>query len=164
MSLMWLRDLLRQIARCNSGTATIEMAIILPLAILLMTGGVEFSNLFGDYGTANKSVRDATRYLARVPYQDASGNLNGALCAGGWGLKNATNLAVYGNISGTGTPILPTGTTVTLINGDCNNPTDITLEADVPYNPLVFASIPFTSISFTGWIIKVSHQEAWIGE
>jgi Flp pilus assembly protein TadG len=151
---MSLLGLLRRLARCNSGTATIEMVIILPVAILLMSGGVEFGNLFSAYGTANKSVRDATRYLARVPQANVCG----------WGLTNATTLAIYGNLGGTGTSLLPTTTTVTLQNGDCNNPTNITLEADVPYTVLVFGAIPFTSVNFSNWTIKVKHQEPWIGE
>jgi len=157
---------LRRLACCNSGTATLEMAILLPVAILLMAGGIEFGSLFSAYGTATKAVRDATRYLARVPYEDADGNLTGALCSpDGWGYKRAKHLIIYGNIDGTGTPILPTTTTVTLINGtDCNNPSDITLEADVPYTYLVFGSIPLTSISFINRTMRLTHEEPWIGE
>ena len=61
VSLMF--DLLRRLAGCTSGAATLEAAIVLPVAISLMVGGVEFGNLFLTYGTAAKSVRDAARYL-----------------------------------------------------------------------------------------------------
>ena len=162
----FLFDLLRRLARCTSGTATLEAAIVLPVAISLMAGGIEFGNLFSTYGTAAKSVRDAARYLARVPTRDAAGNLTNAICAGGWGLNNATNLAIYGNLSGTGTPIIPITTTITTPGTDCNNPTNITVQADVPYTVLMFSSspvYPFTSFQFSPQI-TLTHLETWIGE
>jgi hypothetical protein len=161
----YLFDLLRRLARCTSGTATLEATIVLPVAISLMTGGIEFGNFYSTYGTAAKSVRDAARYLARVPTRDALGNLTGAICAGGWGLTNATNLAIYGNLSGTGTPLIPTTTTITTPGiGDCNNPTDITLQANVPYTPLMFSGIPYTNIQFSARTLTLTHLETWIGE
>jgi hypothetical protein len=137
---------------------------VLPVAISLMTGGIEFGNLFSTYGTAAKSVRDAARYLARVPTRDDAGNLTGAICAGGWGLNNAKNLAIYGNLSGTGTPLIPTTTTITTPGTDCNNPTNITVQANVPYAPLMFSGIPLTSIRFSALTVTQTHLEPWIGE
>ena len=64
---MSLFDLLRRLTGCTSGAAMLEAAIVMPVAISLMVGGIEFGNLFLRYGTANKSVRDAARYLSRAP-------------------------------------------------------------------------------------------------
>src|SRR5829696_5308912 len=51
--------------RCTSGAAVLEAAVVLPLAIALMVGGVEFGRAIFNYHTVDKSLRNATRYLAR---------------------------------------------------------------------------------------------------
>jgi len=123
----------------------LEAAVVMPVAISLMVGCVEFGNLFLTYGTANKSVRDAARYLARIPKE--------IVCSTGatGGLTIAQNLAIYGNASGTGTPLIPTTSTITF-PGTCPNPvpgvTDVTVQAVVPYRPLMIDGIPFTPIQF----------------
>ena len=61
-----LLRLFGQLARCSSGTATLEAAIVLPVAIALMAGGMDFGRAFWASATADKSMRDAARYLARV--------------------------------------------------------------------------------------------------
>jgi Flp pilus assembly protein TadG len=125
----------------------LEAAIVMPVAISLMIGGIEFGNLFLRYGTAAKSARDAARYLARVPLAK--------LCdTGPTGVQTiATNLAVYGNASGTGDPLIPppnpgpppSGSTINL-TVDCGNPVNVTVQAVVPNTPLMFGG--FASISF----------------
>ena len=54
------------LALCTSGTATLEAAVILPVAIALMAGGIEFGRVYSVSSTADKSMRDAARYLARA--------------------------------------------------------------------------------------------------
>lgn len=150
---MAIIDLLRRLVRCTSGTAALEAAIVLPVAISLMVGGVEFGRLFSAYGTAEKSTRDAARYLARVP--------KAHVCD--WGLTNAQNLAVYGNIAGTGPALILGWTTGTVtLNGiDCANPSIIDLRAAVPYTEgIMWAVIGLAN----AWTIGVKHQERWIGE
>ncbi len=154
---MSLLALLRRLARCTSGTAALEGALVLPVAISLMAGGVEFGRIFSAYGTAEKSMRDAARYLARVAKPP-----QGDVC--GWGLTNARNLAVYGilNPSNTDQPLIPNWTTgtVTLQGVDCNNPSIIDLRAAVPYTGVMFSAIGLPN----AWTMNVKHQELWIGE
>ena len=96
---MSLLGCLRPLVRCTSGAAALEAAMVIPVAIVLMAGGVEFGRLFTLYGTAAKSVRDATRYLARVPQANICDN---------WALNNAKNLAVYGTLDSTNAnPLIP---------------------------------------------------------
>ena len=130
----------------------LEAAVVMPVAISLMVGCVEFGNLFLTYGTANKSVRNAARYLARVPQN--------SVCS--TGLTTATNLAIYGNASGTGTPLIPTTSTITF-PGTCplSPPTNVTVQAVVPYRPLMIDGIPFTPIQFGNR--TVIHTELWDG-
>ena len=129
---------------------------MMPLAISLMVGGVEFGRILSAYSTADKSMRSATRYLSQVPAN--------AVC--GWGLTNAQNLAVYGRIDGTGSPLIPgwTAGNVTLAGIDCKaalpNPAVLELRAAVPF-PLVMANYLGLSNPYT---LNVSHQERHIGE
>ncbi len=161
-------DFLRKFVRCNSGTATLEGALIVPVAIVLMAGGVEFGQLFSTYGTAAKSMRDATRYLARVPQ---------AHICDSWSLHNALNLAVYGTLTNTGQPLIPNWTptnistsnssitsSLTLVSPSCppDNSSFVTIElrAAVPYTGFMFGAIGLSNI----WTLNVKHQERSIGE
>jgi hypothetical protein len=129
----------------------------MPVAIILMAGGVEFGRLFSTYGTAAKSMRDAARYLARVP-QDH-------ICD--WGLNNAKNLAMYGTLTNSGQPLIPGWTdagTVTLQSPGCGgaltDPIIIELRAAVPYSGFMFGAIGLSN----NWTLNVKHQERSIGE
>src|SRR5215470_17006838 len=100
-----LFKLLLRLARCSSGTAALEAALVMPVAILLMAGGVEFGRVYSVASTADKSMRDAARYLARMPCDGGlAGVCTSAAAICGWGLTNAKNLAVYGNVLGSGNP------------------------------------------------------------
>ena len=157
----------RELARCTSGSAVLEAALVVPVAIILMAGGVEFGRIFSAYGTANKSMRDAARYLARVPDKDSGGNATNAnIC--GWGLDNAKNLAMYGKISptsGVDPPLIPGWTdlnSITLQSPNCGGtPSDIIdLRAAVPYSGFMFSVVGLSNT----WTLSVQHQERSIGE
>jgi Flp pilus assembly protein TadG len=148
-------ELLRRLAGCTSGAAMVEATIVTPVAISLLVGGVEFGSLFLHYGTANKSVRDAARYLARAP--------QATICAGGTGRTVATNLAIYGSAINTGIALIGTPTDWTIsFDADCANPTYVTVTAAVTYTPIMFRGIPFTSISFAR-NATVTHTELYLG-
>jgi TadE-like protein len=133
-----------QLARCSSGGALVESTLILPIAISLMFGGVDFGWGFTTWATGQKSVRDAARYL---------GNLPGALVGTGtpptwsgdcpgWAKTNAKNLAVYGNIAGTGSALVTgwqvSGGSNNNVSVDCSTPA-IVVSAKFPYSPLFLA-------------------------
>ena len=73
------------------GVALVEFALILPFLLLLSLTAVEFGRAIWQYNTLTKSVRDAARFLS--------------LQTPGTKLTQAKNLAVYGNLGGTGTPL-----------------------------------------------------------
>ena len=159
----------RELARCTSGSAVLEGALVVPVAITLMAGGVEFGRIFSAYGTANKSMRDAARYLARVPDKDSGGNLTIAnIC--GWGLANAKDLAMYGKLNAnpaTVTPLIPgwiDSSTITLQEPNCGGaatpPIRIDLRAAVPYSGFMFSVVGLSNT----WTLSVKHQERSIGE
>ena len=156
--------------RCASGSALVEGAIVLPVAIALMAGGVEFGMIWSVSATADKSMRDAARYLARLPAS--------SVCTS-WALINAQSLAVFGKLpaSNGGTtgytalisywntsnvqiaqPVATGGST------DCsatlNTTPIIQLTASVPYNGRMLGFIGLSnSMTFS-----VQHEERWIGE
>ena len=71
-----------------------EFAVILPLLLTICFGITEFGRAIFTYNTLAKTARDAARYLSTQP----AGN------AAAW--ATATNLTVYGNPAGTGSPLV----------------------------------------------------------
>jgi len=151
-----MKKLFSSLARCESGTAAMEAVIVMPIAITLMAGGVEFGRIISAHSTADKALHAAARYLARVPET--------AVC--GWGLPIAKNIAVYGKTTNTGAPLIPgmTPAHVTLTIPDCAaalpDPLVIELSAAVPFSLDMLSAINFSN-SYT---LNVKHQERHIGE
>ncbi|ROZ76634.1 TadE/TadG family type IV pilus assembly protein [Ramlibacter sp. WS9] len=77
----------------QAGVALLEFALILPFLLLLSIAAIELGRAVWQYNALTKSVRDAARYLS--------------LQTPGTKMTQARNLAVYGNLSGTGTPLAP---------------------------------------------------------
>jgi Flp pilus assembly protein TadG len=142
-----------QFVRCTSGSAVVEAAVVVPLAIALMVGGVEFGRAIFNYHTVDKSLRNATRYLARVPSPGVSPFLD-----------QAKNLALRGTIDGSGEYFLSSWTAANTIT------IDNTLLAGTPPRVRLTASVPFTfamlpSIGRSAQMtFTVSHEERLIGE
>ena len=92
---MW-QTLLRKIKcfrRDDSGLQLVELAIALPVLIVLFAGVAEFGRYFETYTTLAKGSRVAARYLATAR-------------TNGLDDPAAKNLVVYGNLAGTGNPIV----------------------------------------------------------
>ena len=58
-------SLLRRLRRDESGAALVELAISLPLMLIIFATAVEGARLMWSFEAANTGVRDAARYLAR---------------------------------------------------------------------------------------------------
>jgi Flp pilus assembly protein TadG len=146
---------MKRLAKDEDGAALVEMTLAAPLLIALAVGAMAFGQILLDYGTANKSMRDATRFLSRLPA--------GAVC--GWGLTSAKNMAVYGQETAGTTPRITgwTTSTITLTSPDCSGtPTDpfnVKLQADIPYTNSLLGALGLSS-SFT---MSVNHEEPHIG-
>ncbi len=92
---MW-RKLLNSVSafkRSDLGVQLAELAIALPIMLMLFAAVTEFGRYFYEYTTLAKSSRDAVRYLVTA-YTDGRDDLA------------AKNLVVYGNVTGTGNPVL----------------------------------------------------------
>lgn len=84
----------------QSGAAIVEFALVLPLLLILTFITTEFGRAIYQYNTIVKSLRGAARYLSVQTPSTALMPNTAAVTA-------ATNLVVYGNAAGTGTPIVP---------------------------------------------------------
>ena len=71
----------------------VELAIVLPIFLLLFAAIAEFSCYFYEYTTLAKATRVGARYLATAAVKNTEDT-------------NAKNIIVFGNAAGTGTPIL----------------------------------------------------------
>jgi len=156
LSLLLLRD--------RSGNAAVEMALVFPFLLLLMFGSIDLGNYFLSEHVADKAVRDAARYAARLPVINSDGSVNYD-CSSDPGTvatsaqTNIQQLARFGDPSGSGTARLPgwTSNTMATVSLSCDKPpstdsfvnagiyTDfpnngavprITVSATVPYNTL----------------------------
>ena len=65
-----MRPLTRGAMRRQRGIAAVELAFILPVAVLLLAFPLYFGRVFWHYTVAQKAAQDAARYLASVPLID----------------------------------------------------------------------------------------------
>lgn len=89
----------RRFAR-QRGIATLELALTAPLLLVMTLVGAEFTRIFFEYNTLEKSVRDAARFLAEDAFTGAR-----VYEISGTKIAQARNLAVTGELAG-GTPLL----------------------------------------------------------
>ena len=87
---------LNRFRRDDRGVQLVELAIVLPILMLLFAGVAEFGRYFYEYSTVAKSARLGARYLASKSVTSTGTNWQ----------ANAKNLVVFGNTAGTGSPIL----------------------------------------------------------
>lgn len=77
--------------RNERGSQLVELALVIPILLLLLGATAEFGRFFYTYTTLLKGTRAAARYLVSQPP--------------GTGDAAARNLLVYGNTAGTGAPV-----------------------------------------------------------
>ncbi len=87
------RSLLRSLARDERGVQLAELAIVLPVLLILFAATAEFGRYFYEYTTLAKAARVGTRYLVTAKVNCAEAN-------------KARNLVVFGNTAGTGSPLI----------------------------------------------------------
>lgn len=157
--------LLSRFGRARKGAALVEFSLLAPVLIFLMCGLAEFSNAMRQYHIMEKSVRDAARYLARVPMTGCTIN-GGAITA-------AQNLALTGQTASGGPYVLPAWTdpaTVRVAVADCVSNTThtyrghdqmpvIEVTADATYEDLGLLGV----LGFDEINLEVRHQQLWIG-
>jgi Flp pilus assembly protein TadG len=78
--------------RDERGTQLVELALVLPLMLMLVGATAEFGRFFYTYTTLSKATRAGARFQISQPP--------------GTNMTQTKNLVVYGNTAGTGTPVL----------------------------------------------------------
>jgi hypothetical protein len=150
-----MRPCERELWSDEGGASIVEFAIVLPLMLALLAGGVDLTRAVFAYQTADKSVKAAARYAARLPVA--------SLDAGGWGVTPVKNLALRGTLDGSGEPLLWGWTdlsTVTVLPLPPTSDLRVRLTAAVP---LSFDLLPLIGLP-RALTVSVSHEERHIGE
>jgi len=75
------------------GIQLVELAIVLPIFVILFAATAEFGRYFYEYTTLAKASRAGARYLATAAVNSTEDG-------------KARNIVVYGNAAGTGSPVL----------------------------------------------------------
>ena len=86
-----------RLARCTSGAAAAEMALALPILLVLLFGSAEIGNYFMNEHILVKAVRDGARYAARQDFSNFS-SCSGA--PGGTVDADTKNVVMTGLVSG----------------------------------------------------------------
>jgi Flp pilus assembly protein TadG len=123
-------------ARKQRGTALVEFAIALPLLLLLMLATAELGRMLSQYNTLAKSVRDSARYVA----SKASSGSQRVISITTAVRTAATNLAVTGNVTGTGAALLPGLVASDIAIADAGNGY-VSVSASYTYAPMVGSSL-----------------------
>ena len=84
---------IRGLARDERGVQLAELAIVIPIMLIMFAATAEFGRYFYEYTTLSKAARVGTRYLVTAKIDDFERG-------------RAKNLVVFGNVNGTGDPLI----------------------------------------------------------
>jgi Flp pilus assembly protein TadG len=150
--------------RNEHGAAGAEMALMVPLLLVLMFGSFEMGNFFWNEHKVVKAVRDGSRFAARQSFPKFSCSQTNILIGDGSTNADTTfitqvkNLTRTGNIAGTGNPKVygwtnaqitvsvscPATAVNTGIYKGLTNAPRVTVAAAVPY-PSLFGALGFNA-------------------
>ena len=147
---------IRRFIKREQGTHLVEVAIVLPVMLVLFGGLAEFGRFFYTYSTLTSAVRAGARHACKWE-RNAS-----------WTFPETSNMVVYGDFSDTSNgPILPGLTTANVViqpNGPSVNNIDSVTVKIVGYNyvPLIdlgrLTGIPSLSLNISLNASATMHQ------
>ncbi len=159
------------IADNSSGAAAAEMALIMPILLVLMFGTFETGKYFLDAHTVAKAVRDGARFAARQPFSEMpcggpaadEANIRNLVRTGTTANGGTPRLSYWGNpatitvtITCDTTGSYSTASIYTTTPGGARN---VTVFADVPYDAL----LGFAGINTSGLRVRSRSQAAVMG-
>lgn len=156
----------------ENGASMVEFTLLAPILIALGFGAGEFGRAIHDYHAVNKGVRDAARFLARVPVTCPPGGGAGSIDDAN-DVTRAKNLAMTGYAGG-GSSIISywTDPSTVTVSVDCYDNSAgtfrkyseiprISVSVALPYQDMGFLSLLGVSGTIT---MQIGHQEIHIGE
>lgn len=159
-----LGQMVRRFHRDDNGAALVEVAITVPLVLLLSAGVFEFSNILNTRLLLAAGVEDGARYMARC----SDSNWNNCVTLG-------TNLAVNGTVTGGSARVTGWDTTEVHVDVTHTDAVDgsgtqlylsntgkvdvVKVSTTLPYSGVVF----WDFLGFGTIDITVSHQERVFG-
>ena len=157
--------------RDTRGTASVEMALMLPMLVVLLFGGLEGGYYFWSEHRVVKAVRDGARYAGRQSFDQYNCTTTSTTTATRDAIKNLTRT---GTLDGTGAPLIPgwvdgnttvtvapcnTATATGLFLTEANGAIRVTVSTDVAYRSL-FSSLGFTTATLR---LRASQQAVVMG-
>jgi Flp pilus assembly protein TadG len=169
----------QSIRRNQDGSMILEATIVTPMLFVAMFGVFEFSWYFFQQQLVEAGIRDAARYMARVPITSTATPLDTNPCnqtdvTGGTSFQTyAANIAVYGTPTTSGTPIprvkgwAPGNVSITCGASPLGNYAD-----GATTMTIVYVSTNFTDQSLGSFgllhlavpSLSAAHHERWIGD
>ena len=161
---------LKNFFRLERGVAAIELALVMPIFMLMFLSATELGNMIYYSSTIEKGMRSAITYAARTPDTLANATISDE------DLVIIENIARTGSLSG-GTSLVAgydeaeSKVTITtheyteVVNGQSEDisVTIVTVAVEVPYVPL----LDFVTQSYFGEfapVIHLTHEQAMIGD
>lgn len=90
--------------RHRNGSAAAELALVLPMMLILMFGSLELGNLFLDEHALSKQVRDGARFAARLELSNTFDCPGGDIFEDDDAEAQIINVTKEGVVSGSGNP------------------------------------------------------------
>jgi hypothetical protein len=146
---------IRRFVRRENGTHMVELAIVIPVLLIMLGGLAEFGRFFYTYTKLTTAVRAGARHACKWE-RNAS-----------WTFPETSNMVVYGDFGGSGSPILPglsTSNVVVQANGpSVNNIDSVTVRiVNYTYTPIFdlgrLTGIPALSLNINMNANATMHQ------
>lgn len=157
--------------RDERGGPAAEMALLLPMLMALLFGGMEGAYYFWSEHRVVKAVRDGARYAGRQSIDQFNCTNNTVVTATGTAIRNITRT---GTLDASGANVIPgwedadttvnvsgcdTTTATGLFAGQANGAVRVVVSADVPYRSL-FSNLGITTSTLR---LRASQQAVVMG-
>lgn len=127
----------RKMKHRQCGAVLAEAAVVMPLLMFLMLAAAEVTSAFVDHNTLTKAVRSGARHVA----SHAILGTTGVVVLQPQLVTETRNLVVYGNVSGTGAPLIPGLATVDVLVLDVGDD-NIAVTATYAYSGILGTVLP----------------------
>jgi Flp pilus assembly protein TadG len=158
---------------CNEGSVLVEAAVLTPMLFSLVFGVVEFSYYLYQQQLIETGVRDAARYVARIPVTTSGATpcTQTDPATGTLYITYAQNIALYGTTSSSDATHRVRGWSgpVTITCPTTNNSSGTYADGTTIYTISATTSFSDPALGFFGLLhltppaISVTHKERFIG-